>query len=85
MSEKSVFISYIFPTAIIFSITSNKNINTTLFIIDATGRIVKKLEQKINLGNNSIQIDVNNLPSGQYIIRSSDDYTNINKKFTIFK
>jgi Secretion system C-terminal sorting domain len=67
------------------AISSNKNINTNFVIYDATGRIVKQLTQKITVGNNALQIDVTNLPNGQYILRSTDEVLNINKKFTILK
>ena len=67
------------------AISATKNINTQFMIYDATGRLVKKLSEKIIVGNNTIQIDITNLPSGQYIIRSTDETLNINKKFTVLK
>jgi Secretion system C-terminal sorting domain len=67
------------------AISTNKNINTNFVIYDATGRMVKQLNEKIIVGNNAIQIDVTNLPNGQYILRSTDAILNINKKFTILK
>jgi hypothetical protein len=67
------------------AISTNKNINTNFVIYDATGKIVKQLTQKITVGNNALQIDVTNLPNGQYILRSTDEVLNINKKFTILK
>jgi Secretion system C-terminal sorting domain len=67
------------------AISTNKNINTQFVIYDATGRMVKQLNEKIIVGNNAIQIDVTNLPNGQYILKSTDAVININKKFTILK
>jgi hypothetical protein len=67
------------------AISANKNINTQFIIYDATGRMVKQLSEKIIVGNNALQIDLTNLPNGQYILRSTDQVLNINKKFTILK
>ncbi len=67
------------------AISANKNINTQFMIYDATGRLVKQLSEKIVTGNNLLQIDITNLPNGQYILRSTDETLNINKKFTVLK
>jgi hypothetical protein len=67
------------------AISATKNINTEFMIYDATGRLVKQISEKIIAGNNVLQIDLTNLPNGQYILRSTDQVLNLNKKFTILK
>lgn len=66
-------------------IRSDKALKTDLKIIDANGRIVQKVNTQINKETNNIILDVSALPSGSYMLISSDPSLIINKKFTVMR
>ena len=65
------------------AIQSDKEVKTTLQIVDATGRVVIKQNAVIKQGNNNLVIDVHQLPSGKYILMSSDASIYLNKIFIV--
>lgn len=66
------------------AIRSSRAARTNLQVIDATGRVVYKLQNTtINVGNNNIQLDLHSLTAGEYILVSTDPSVYINKKFVI--
>jgi len=64
-------------------IKTAKAIKTQLEIYDAAGRLVKKVNVAILVGNNNLPINLAGLANGQYVIRSNDPTLQLNKKFTI--
>lgn len=64
-------------------IKSTINVKTELQVFDMQGRIVKRMPVTVNGGNNNFTIGVDNLPGGEYILRSSDPAIQVNKKFVI--
>lgn len=67
-----------------FDATFNTTIN--LSIIDIYGRVVKTIKNvQVTPGLNQIKLATNNLPSGDYILRSSSTSVLINQKFVIVK
>lgn len=65
------------------SIKSDRPVFTTLQIFDAAGRVVRTQKVSVNTGMNTYSIDVDDLPSGLYMIRSADQQLPLNKTFTI--
>ncbi|MCX6318034.1 MAG: T9SS type A sorting domain-containing protein [Bacteroidetes bacterium] len=66
-------------------IKSDKSIRTDLRILDMTGKVVRIIPTQINNGNNTVNLNVSNLASGQYILGSSDPALELNNKFTILR
>lgn len=66
-------------------IKSDKSIRTDLRILDMTGKVVQIIPTQINNGNNTINLNVSHLASGQYILGSSDPSLQLNNKFTILR
>jgi len=66
-------------------IRSEINTRTEIQILDINGRSLRRVAVQINKGNNNIQLNVSNLPAGQYMLVGSDPSIQINKKFTIIR
>lgn len=66
-------------------IKSDKSVRTDLRILDMTGKVVRIIPTQINSGNNTINLNVSQLASGQYILGSSDPALQLNNKFTILR
>lgn len=66
-------------------IKSDKAVRTDLRILDMTGKVVRIIPTQISSGNNTININVSQLSSGQYILGSSDPSLQLNNKFTILR
>jgi Secretion system C-terminal sorting domain len=66
-------------------IKSDKAIKTDLRIVDMAGKVVRIIPTQINSGNNTINLNVSQLASGQYILGSSDPTLQLNNKFTILR
>jgi hypothetical protein len=64
-------------------IGSDKQIKTTVQVMDNSGRVVMTVPLAINKGTNNFTLDVNNLSQGQYYIRGSEAGLEINQRFTI--
>ena len=64
-------------------LTSAIKANTSLVVTDVTGRTV--LQQQINKGVVSINLEVNKLPAGRYFIRINDQQNVIRQSFVIIK
>ncbi|MEO7045663.1 MAG: T9SS type A sorting domain-containing protein [Ferruginibacter sp.] len=65
------------------TINSDHNVRTDIELVDATGRIVLKQNAIINKGLNNIVLDIHSLPSGNYILVSSDASIYLNKKVIV--
>jgi hypothetical protein len=65
------------------NIKSDKPVTTTIQIFDAAGRTVRTQKVSVSTGMNTYSFDVDDLPSGQYLIRSADQQLPLNQKFTI--
>lgn len=66
-------------------IKADRAVRTDLQIIDMSGKTVSRIPTQVNSGNNTINLNVANLPAGQYILVSSDATLQLNKKFTILR
>lgn len=67
-------------TTVSFDLKENKNLN--LLIFNGLGQVVKRLElQNLNVGQNQIELDTDDLPSGLYIGQLTDK----NSNYSIFK
>lgn len=66
-------------------IKSDRAVRTQLMVFEIGGKLVKKLDANVQNGSNNFRISLSGLPSGDYIIRSSDAAVEINKKFSIIK
>jgi hypothetical protein len=64
-------------------IKSDKIVNTTLQIFDAAGKMVRTQRVSVYAGTNNFNFDIQNLPAGQYFIRSTDKEINLTKKFSV--
>jgi pimeloyl-ACP methyl ester carboxylesterase len=63
-----------------FNLKENKNLN--LLIFNGLGQVVKRLDlQNLNVGENQIEIDTEELPSGLYIGQLADK----NSNYSVFK
>lgn len=67
------------------AVRTDKAIHTELQVLDMSGRIVKRQAVTLNSGNSNLSISVDNLSSGEYIIRSSNSILKLNQKFTIVR
>ena len=65
------------------AVRSDKSIRTEFKVFDMGGKMVKSLPVVLNSGNSNVAMNVSNLPSGEYVIRSTDGMLQLNKKFTI--
>jgi hypothetical protein len=85
LSLKDAYLNSLYPrvtsTKINLLITTNKNVDATLQIINLQGAIVKKIYLNLNSGSNSIPIDVHSLPSGNYFIRINVNGDFITERF----
>jgi hypothetical protein len=66
-------------------IKSDRSVKTDLRIVDMAGKVVRIIPTQINSGNNTINLNVSQLASGQYILGSSDPSLQLNNKFTILR
>ena len=66
-------------------IKSDRNLKTELVVYDGLGKVVKKINVAITIGNNNFSVNLNNLSAGRYTIRSTDASLNLNKAFTIMR
>jgi hypothetical protein len=66
-------------------IKADKAVRTDLQITDVLGKVIRSIPTQITSGNNTINLNVANLPAGQYILVSSDATLQLNKKFTILR
>lgn len=66
-------------------IKSDRAVKTDLRVVDMAGKVVRVIPTQINSGNNTININVSQLSSGQYILGSSDPSLQLNNKFTILR
>ena len=57
--------------------------NSTLQIVDVTGRIIK--QQNVSANNVTLQIDVKNLSAGRYFIKIANNKQVINQSFVVIK
>ncbi len=58
---------------------------TELQIMDMLGKTLQRVPAQINRGNNNFNLNVSDLPAGQYMLVGSDPSIQINKKFTIIR
>lgn len=71
-------------TTLTVEMISSENKLMTYQIIDLTGRIIKSQEQNVELGRNIIEINVDDIESGIYMIRLNDNNKTLsNSKFII--
>lgn len=67
----------------VLQLTSDKAMNTRAQVIDNYGRVVMSVPLPVSKGANSFTIQVGHLPQGQYYLRSTDENTIVNQRFTI--
>lgn len=65
------------------SIKSDKSLKTKLQVYDAAGKMVRNMDATITKGNNTFNMNLKGLASGDYIIRSTDGEINLKKRFVI--
>lgn len=66
-------------------IKSDRAVRTQLMVFEISGKLVKKLDANVQNGTNNFRISLGGLPSGDYIIKSSDAGIELNKQFSIIK
>ena len=66
-------------------IRSDNASRTELQIMDMLGKTLQRVPAQINRGNNNFNLNVSELPAGQYMLVGSDPSIQINKKFTIIR
>lgn len=64
-------------------VNSTVAVKTDLQVFDMGGKMVRRVPVQVNNGNNNFILNVLDLPSGQYMLTSSDPSIMINKKFTV--
>jgi hypothetical protein len=64
---------------------SEKTIKTNLQIFDSKGRMIKSMPVSINKGQNSIQLRVESLAAGEYILKGTSLELEISQRFTILR
>ncbi len=64
-------------------ISSEKTLKTKLIVVDGVGRVVREMEVNLFKGNNTYQVNLNGLSSGEYLIRSMDPSLDLIRKFNI--
>jgi len=62
-------------------IRSDNASRTELQIMDMLGKTLQRVPAQINRGNNNFNLNVSELPAGQYMLVGSDPSIQINKKF----
>jgi type IX secretion system substrate protein len=66
-------------------IKSDRSVRTQLMVFEVSGKLVRKLDANIQNGANNFRISLDGLPSGDYILKSSDAAIELNKRFNIIK
>lgn len=66
-------------------IKSDRAVRTQLMVFEISGKLVKKLDANVQNGTNNFRISLGGLPSGDYILKSSDAGIELNKQFSIIK
>jgi hypothetical protein len=64
-------------------IKSDRTAKTQLMVYETSGKLVRKVDVTLVNGNNSFKINTAGLASGDYLIRSSNNEIDLNKKFTV--
>lgn len=71
--DRAASISEIFPnpaaTKANFLINAAKDMSTNIYIYDAFGKLVLKLEQLVNKGANAVEIDLTSFENGMYFTK----------------
>jgi hypothetical protein len=86
--SRNVFVSlYPVPARDLLTLVvgSEKTIKTNLQIFDSKGRMVKSMPVSINKGQNSIQLRVESLAAGEYILKGTSLELEISQRFTILR
>ena len=66
-------------------IASDRNVKTHLMIVDGVGKTVRSVDVNLSQGNNTLQLNLNGLAGGEYILRSVIPGAELNKTFNIVK
>ncbi len=66
-------------------ISSDKSVKTQLMVMDAVGKVVRKIDLNLLNGNNTFQVNLKGLASGEYLIHSNNPDVELNKKFNIVR
>jgi len=66
-------------------IGSKKYLKTKLLIVDGSGKLVRTVNTTFVTGNNSLQVDLKGLPSGDYLLHTSSSGNDVNKSFSIIR
>jgi hypothetical protein len=64
-------------------IETNKNIETTILLLDGYGRKIREVRQSLQRGVNSLSFDVTGLSSGLYILRTVSNDEILTKKILV--
>lgn len=66
-------------------VSTDRTLNTRAQVIDNYGRVVMSIQLPLSKGINNFSFNVGHLPQGQYYLRSTDENTIINQRFTIVR
>lgn len=61
---------------------SDSAISNQMMLFDIQGRLVKRIDAPINIGNNHFMIPLSGLSAGMYLLKSTNKNPDINKIFT---
>jgi hypothetical protein len=64
-------------------VSADRTLHTRAQVIDNYGRVVMSIQLPLSKGINNFNFNVGHLPQGQYYLRSTDENTIINQRFTI--
>ncbi len=64
-------------------IKADRSAKTQLMVYETSGKLVRKVDVTLVNGNNSFKINTAGLAAGDYLIRSSNNEIDLNKKFTV--
>ncbi|MEO6489676.1 MAG: choice-of-anchor tandem repeat GloVer-containing protein, partial [Ferruginibacter sp.] len=83
--QKPVSVITLYPNPVIteafVSMSTNKNGNVEVRLIDNTGRVMQKMRWALSVGNNLVKFDVSALASGVYYIDMKGENINERKRF----
>lgn len=66
-------------------IRSDKSLKTELLLFNGEGKIVRRINASLSIGRNTLLLNLQGLPSGQYIIRANNQAIDLSKTFNIIR
>ncbi|MDW8273455.1 MAG: T9SS type A sorting domain-containing protein [Chitinophagales bacterium] len=73
----------IFSNKAMIKVFAAKSLEARLYVTDMLGRIVQSKNMDLEAGENYLELDRGNLPSGQYLVRLWNNQTSINTRIMV--